>query len=77
MNIDAVMIIPDSNQIDISREKSLSSENTIKLTLSFEVQTYYPAFRKPKFNFDDGTITGVNSQNSQLLQNQHFQPLLV
>ena len=70
MNIDAVMIIPDSNQIEISREKSLSSENTIKLTLSFEVQTYYPAFRKPKFNFDDGTITGVNSQNSQLLQNQ-------
>ena len=70
MNIDAVMIIPDSNQIEISREKSLSSENTIKLTLSFEVQTYYPAFRKPKFNFDDVTITGVNSQNSQLLQNQ-------
>ena len=70
MNIDAVMIIPDSNQIEISREKSLSSENTIKLTLSFEVQTYYPAFRKPKFNFDDVTITGVNSQNSQLLQDQ-------
>ena len=70
MNIDAVMIIPDSNQIEISREKSLSSENTIKLTLSFEVQTYYPAFRKPKFNFDDVTITGVNSQNSQLSQNE-------
>jgi hypothetical protein len=52
MNIDAVMLIPDSNQIDIVREKSLTSENTIKLTLSFEVQTYYPAYRKPRFDLD-------------------------
>jgi hypothetical protein len=46
MNIDAVILIPDSNQIQISREKSLTSDNTIKLSLSFEVQTYYPAYRK-------------------------------
>jgi hypothetical protein len=57
MNIDAVMQIPDSNNIEINREKSLTSDNTIKLTVSFDVQTYYPAYRKPKlpdvipFNF--------------------------
>jgi hypothetical protein len=48
LNIDAVMQIPDSNNIEINREKSLTSDNTIKLTVSFDVQTYYPAFRKPK-----------------------------
>jgi hypothetical protein len=44
MNIDAVVTMPDSNAIEISREKNLKSDNTIKLTLSLEVQTYYPAF---------------------------------
>jgi len=48
LNIDAVMIIPDTSEIQIQREKGLSSDNTIKLTLSFDVQTYYPAYRKPK-----------------------------
>jgi hypothetical protein len=47
MNIDAVMLIPDGSQVEIQREKSLTSDNTLKITLSFEVQTYYPAFRKP------------------------------
>ena len=47
MNIDAVILIPDSNQIQIQREKNMTSDNSIKLTLSFEVQTYYPAYRKP------------------------------
>jgi hypothetical protein len=49
MNIDAVMLIPDSNQVEINREKNMTSENQIKLTVSFEVQTYYPAYRKPRF----------------------------
>jgi hypothetical protein len=48
MNIDAVMMIPDSSNIEINREKTLTSDNTIKMTVSFEVQTYYPAYRKPK-----------------------------
>jgi len=47
MNIDAVMLIPDTNQIQIQREKNMTSDNQIKLTLSFDVQTYYPAYRKP------------------------------
>ena len=46
MNIDAVMILPDSNQVEITREKNLTSDNTIKLSVSFEVQTYYPAYKK-------------------------------
>lgn len=46
MNIDAVMLIPDTNQVEIQREKNLTSDNTIKLTVSFEVQTYYPSYRK-------------------------------
>jgi len=48
MNIDAVMTIPDTNSIEIIREKSFTSDNTIKLTVQFDVQTYYPSFRKPK-----------------------------
>jgi hypothetical protein len=55
LNIDAVMLLPDSNQIEIQREKNMTSDNTIKLTVSFEVQTYYPAFRKPAMN-PDGTF---------------------
>lgn len=50
MNIDAVIIMPDTNQITISREKSLSSDNNIELKATFEVQTYYPAFRKDRVN---------------------------
>lgn len=49
MNIDAIMTIPDTNSIEINREKNLTSDNTIKLTVQFDVQTYYPSFRKPKF----------------------------
>ena len=52
MNIDAVMLIPDSNQVEMNREKNFTSDNQIKLTLSFEVQTYYPAYRKPKTTDD-------------------------
>lgn len=44
MNIDAIVTIPDTNQIEIIREKNLKSDNSIKLSLALEVQTYYPAF---------------------------------
>lgn len=52
LNIDAVMLLPDSNQIEIQREKNMTSDNQIKLTVSFEVHTYFPAFRKPNVNPD-------------------------
>ena len=44
MNIDAIMMQPDNYGIEIVREKNLKSDNTIKLTASLEVQTFYPAF---------------------------------
>jgi hypothetical protein len=48
MNIDAVINVPDSNSIEMSRDKNLTSDNLIKMTVSFEVKTYYPAFRKDR-----------------------------
>jgi hypothetical protein len=50
MNIDAVIIMPDTNQIEMSREKNLTSDNNIRLKATFEVHTYYPAFRKDRVN---------------------------
>jgi len=44
MHIDAVLHIPDSSQIEIVREKTMSNDNNIKMNLSVEVKTYYPAF---------------------------------
>ena len=46
MNIDAIMILPDSSSVEMTRDKNLSSDNQIKLTVSFEVHTYYPAYYK-------------------------------
>lgn len=50
MHIDAILIIPDQEQITISREKSLTSDNTIKIDISLQVDSYYPAFME---NLDD------------------------
>ena len=44
MHIDAVMLMPDSETIQIQREKNLKSDDTVRLTAAIEVQTYYPAF---------------------------------
>lgn len=59
MNIDAVMTLPDQNSIEINRDKNLSSSNDIKMTVSFEVQTYYPAFNRLK----DKSTYNVNSSD--------------
>ena len=71
LNIDAVMLIPDGTQVEIQREKSLTSDNTMKITLSIEVQTYYPAFRKPTLGdlksgqfFNSYSWSNANSQLS-------------
>lgn len=50
MNIDAVILMPDTNSIEMSREKNLTSDNSIKLKVSFTVETYYPAFRSDRIN---------------------------
>jgi len=50
MNIDAVILMPDTNQIEMGREKNLTSDNNITLKASFTVETYYPAFRKDRIS---------------------------
>lgn len=45
MNIDAVILMPESTNTEITRDKNLTSDNVIKMTFSIDVQTYYPAFR--------------------------------
>lgn len=50
MNIDAVLTMPDTNQVEMSREKNLTSDNSIKLKVSFTVDTYYPAFRADRMS---------------------------
>jgi hypothetical protein len=50
MNIDAVMTMPDSNTVQMSRDKNLTSDNKISLKVSFTVETYYPAFRADRIN---------------------------
>jgi hypothetical protein len=52
MNIDAVLVMPDSNSIEMSREKNLTSDNNIKLKCSFTVEAYYPAFRRDRIVAD-------------------------
>jgi hypothetical protein len=70
MNIDAVIIMPDSSSIEINREKNLTSDNTIKLTLSFQVQTYYPAFRRDRVNLDGyPTLYGTGQSDGADLNN--------
>jgi hypothetical protein len=44
LHIDAVMLMPDTETIQIQREKNLKSDDTVRLTATIEVQTYYPAF---------------------------------
>ena len=48
LNIDAVILMPDTNSIEMSREKNLTSDNNIKLKVTFTVETYYPAFRSDR-----------------------------
>jgi hypothetical protein len=50
MNIDAVILMPDTNQIEMSREKNLTSDNKVQLKASFEVSTYYPAYRRDRIS---------------------------
>jgi len=62
MYIDAVIMLPDSNQININREINIGTDNSISIDFDFEVQTYYPAFRKD--NLGDANNRG--SSNAKL-----------
>ncbi len=48
MCIYAAMQLPDTNQFQKEYDQNMATKNEIKLTVNFDVQTYYPAFRKPK-----------------------------
>lgn len=66
MNIDAMILMPDTNQIEMSREKNLTSDNKIQLKASFEVSTYYPAFRRDRVSapgYSTPTGTGMTDPN--------------
>ena len=43
MPIDAVIELPDDHNVTINREQSIDSDDTIRMDLSFNVRTYYPA----------------------------------
>jgi hypothetical protein len=74
MNIDAVMLIPDSNQVEINREKNMTSDNQIKLTVSFEVQTYYPAYRKPRLDQNADDVANKNKAWSNVYDYDPYNP---
>lgn len=52
MHIDAIMVLPDQNSIEINREKNLTSDNNIKMSINFNVETFYPAFRLDRVSND-------------------------
>lgn len=70
MNIDAVIIMPDNNSIEMAREKNLTSDNNIKLTCTFTVETYYPSFRRDRVSLPGlprATGSGMKDSNGYSL----------
>ena len=61
MNIDAVLLMPDNNTVQMAREKNLTSDNKISLKVSFTVETYYPAWRPDRVN-DVGYVNPVDPE---------------
>lgn len=57
MNIDAMLYIPDESAIEINRENNLSSDTSIKLTMDFEVHTYYPAYDEQQIQLPPNGVT--------------------
>lgn len=50
LNIDAVMLLPDDESIEIPREIDMTTETTSVLKFNLNVKSYYPIF---KINIDD------------------------
>ncbi len=63
MNIDAMILVPDNNSIEMAREKNLTSDNNIRLKISFTVETYYPSFRKDRFENTSSNTSGMKDMN--------------
>ena len=59
-NMNAVMQLPDSNQFEMTRDANLTTKNQIKLTITFEVLTAYPGWRRGS---DYGTRGNASDNN--------------
>lgn len=57
MHIDAIVVIPDQTQVTITREKNFSSDNTIKLDLQLDVDSYYPAFMQNQEDYNSAALS--------------------
>lgn len=69
MNIDAVMLLPDGSNVEINRDRNLNSDNSpIKLNVTFEVHTYYPAYYKGNTMYGMLSKAGAED-NSDLFAN--------
>lgn len=69
MYIDAVILVPEDQEVTINREKNLGSDDAIKLTINFDVHTYYPAFNKEHvIERPTGVVWGsqIHSANKRL-----------
>lgn len=69
MYIDAVILVPEDQEVTINREKNLGSDDSIKLTINFDVHTYYPAFNKDHvIERPTGVVWGsqIHSANKRL-----------
>ena len=66
MNIDAVLLMPDNNTVQMAREKNLTSDNKISLKVSFTVETYYPAWRPDRVT-DVGYVNPVDPNDPNTL----------
>jgi hypothetical protein len=58
--INAVIQLPETNQFENTRDKSFTTKNEIKLTCTFDVYTFYPAYRQPQRT----GIRAIETQNT-------------
>lgn len=71
MNIDAVITMPDNSTVEMSREKNLTSDNNIKMKITFTVDTYYPAWRPDRTSdvgYVETTGTGMADLNGYVFK---------
>jgi hypothetical protein len=63
MHIDALMSIPDDVSVEINRQVDLTTDNNIRVKISFEVDTYYPAMITDGKDDHILKVLDVNEQN--------------
>ena len=68
MHIDAIIQIPNDKNITIQREKTMTSDNTIKIDFDFEVHTYYPSYNESQTVGKPRGVNWVNQINSSKTQ---------